>query len=199
MSAAAAGADAGAPPPKGKKKLIIIVAAVLVLALGGVGAMLALKKPAAEEGEEEAQAPAKKAQVAKTRDPKTPPVFAPLDPFTVNLADKDADRYAQVGITLELDDPQLAETLKTYLPAVRNNILLLLSSKTSADLLAPDGKAKLAREVMRETSRGLGVEVEDEEEEDEEDATAGKKKKRKKRVEQALPVTAVYFSNFIIQ
>lgn len=196
----AATADAGAPPAKGKKKLIIIIAAVLVLVLGGVGAMLVLKKPAAEEGEDEAHAPAKKpAAAAKKHDPKNPPVFAPLDPFTVNLADKEAERYAQVGITLELDDPHTAETLKAYLPAVRNNILLLLASKTSAELLAPDGKTKLAREVARETSRGLGVEIEDEEAEDEDEAAAAKKKKKKKKVEQVLPVSAVYFSNFIIQ
>ena len=30
------------------------------------------------------------------------PAFVPLDPFTVNLADREAERYAQVGITLEL-------------------------------------------------------------------------------------------------
>ncbi len=199
MSAATAGADAGAPPAKGKKKLIIIVAAVLVLALGGVGAMLALKKPPAEDEEDAGHAAPKKAAVAKAHDPKNPPVFAPLDPFTVNLADKDSERYAQVGITLELDDPHTAETLKIYLPAVRNNILLLLASKTASELLAPDGKTKLAREVARETSRGLGVEVEDEEHEDEDEAASTKKKKKKKKVEQALPVTAVYFSNFIIQ
>ncbi|GAB4037137.1 MAG: hypothetical protein Fur0014_04590 [Rubrivivax sp.] len=194
----AATADAGAPPAKGKKKLIIVIAAaVLVLVLGGVGAMLALKKPPAEDEEGADHAPAKKPAVAKTHDPKAAPIFAPLDPFTVNLADKDADRYAQVGITLELDQAQTAETLKVFLPAVRNNILLLLASKTSAELLAPDGKTKLAKELMRETSRGLGVEVEDEEEEDPDAPTS--KKKRRKKVEQALPVTAVYFSNFIIQ
>ncbi len=196
MSAATTGAEAGAPPAKGKKKLIVIVAAVLVLALGGVGAMLLLKKPAAEQ-EEGAEAPPKKAVAAKAHDPKHPPVFAPLDPFTVNLADTETDRYAQVGITLELDAPETSETLKTFLPAVRNNILLLLASKSSADLLAPDGKTKLAREVMREASRGLGVEVEDEEEPA--DEAAATKKKRKKRVEPELPVRAVYFSTFIIQ
>jgi flagellar FliL protein len=194
MSAATAGADAGAPPAKGKKKLIIIVAAVLALALAGVGALLVLKKPAAEEDEE---APAAKT-AAKAHDPKNPPVFAPLEPFTVNLADREAERYAQVGITLELDDPHTADTLKAYLPAVRNNILLLLAAKTSADLLAPDGKTQLAREVQRETSRALGVEFEDEAEADEGE-TASKKKKKKKKAEPVLPITAVYFSTFIIQ
>ena len=39
---------------------------------------------------------------AAKHDPKAVPTFVPLDPFTVNLADRDADRYAQIGVTLEL-------------------------------------------------------------------------------------------------
>lgn len=197
MSAATAGADAGAPPVKGKKKLIIIVAAaVLVLVLGGIGALLALKKAAPADEDEES--PAAQAEV-KAHDPKNPPVFAPLEPFTVNLADREAERYAQVGITLELDDPHTADTLKAYLPAVRNNILLLLAAKTSTDLLAADGKTQLAREVQHETSRALGYVAAQETEADGGDDTESKKKKKKKKAEPALPITAVYFSTFIIQ
>lgn len=192
MSAAAA---ADAPAPKGKKKLlIIIVAAVAVLAIAGIGAVMMLKKSPADD-EDEAQAP-RPAAAAKARDPKSPPVFAPLEPFTVNLADREAERYAQVGITLELADAATEASLKVFMPAVRNNILMLLAHKSSAELLERDGKEKLAKEVAREASRGLGVEIEDEEDEEE---AASSRKKRKKRVEQALPVTAVYFSTFIIQ
>lgn len=192
MSAAAAAADA--PAPKGKKKLlIIIVAAVAVLLLAGVGAILMLKKSPADE-EEASAAPARTA--AKARDPKAAPVFAPLEPFTVNLADREAERYAQVGITLELVDSATEASLKTFMPAVRNNILMLLAHKTSAELLERDGKEKLAKEVAREASRGLGIEVEDEEDEEE---VSSSRKKRKKRVEPDLPITAVYFSTFIIQ
>lgn len=198
MSAAtAAGADTGAAPPKGKKKLIIIiVAAVLVLAIVGVGAMLMLKKNADAEAETEdgAEEPAK-VSVSK-HDPKSPPVFAPLEPFTVNLADKEAERYAQVGITLELDNAKTEAELKLYMPAVRNNILMLLAHKTSDELLEREGKDRLAREVARETSRGLGIEIEPDNDADE-DNTSKKKKKKKKA--QILPVTAVYFSTFIIQ
>lgn len=194
MSAAAATADA--PAPKGKKKLlVIIIAAVVVLAIAGVGALLLLKKKSHGD-EEEADAGHAKPAVAKVRDPKSPPVFAPLDPFTVNLADKEAERYAQIGITLELDAAPTADALKVFMPAVRNNILMLLAHKTSTELMERDGKEKLAKEVARETARGLGIEVEDEE--DEEEASSSKKKK-KRRAAPELPIVAVYFSTFIIQ
>lgn len=197
MSTAAAAADAGVPK-KGKKKLIIIVAAVLVLALVGVGAALMLKKkPHAEDGEDgDAEAPPPK--VAVKHDPKAVPTFVPLDPFTVNLADRDAERYAQVGITLEVADAHVADQLKQYMPAVRNNILLALADKTSAQLMERDGKTKLAAQVQRETARALGIEIDDEEDEPE-DTKAKVKKKKKKRQHVESPVTAVHFSNFIIQ
>lgn len=198
MSAAPAATDAGAPPAKGKKKLILIIAIVgVLLAAGGVGAVVLLKKKPVDGEEENAQEThAPKASSAKARDPKQAPTFVPLDPFTVNLADKDADRYAQVGLTLELGDPATGESLKAFMPAVRNNILLVLSNKTASEMMDREGKAKLAAEIQRETSRAMGVELEDEDEDEDE---SPKKKKKKKRTAPELPVTAVYFSTFIVQ
>ena len=188
--------DAGVPA-KGKKKLIIIAGGgVLVLVLAVVGVMMMTKKPPADE--EAAEGPAK-AAVSK-RDPKAVPVFVPLDPFTVNLADRDAERYAQVGITLEVGSLQIGDQMKVYMPAIRNNILMAIADKTAADLQTREGKQLLAAKVMRETSRALGYEVEDEEPAaDEDEAPAKGKKKKKKAPPPELPVTAVHFSNFIIQ
>lgn len=203
-NAPAAAADAPAPAKGGKKKLIIIIAAAVLLIGGGVGAFLMLKKkPVDEEGADggghaAAQAEKPKAKAKTKHDPKHPPTFVPLDPFTVNLADRDSDRYAQVAVTLEVEDAKVGDELKTFMPAVRNNILLLLSHKTSAQLLEKEGKTKLADEIRRETARALGIDVEEPDDE-EEDAAATKKKKKKKKVEVELPIAAVHFSNFIIQ
>ena len=190
-----------AAPPKGKKKLFIIIgAAVLVLVLALVAVLMLTKKPPEDAEEGGAAAKPKAAAPAAKRDPKAPPVFVPLEPFTVNLADRDAERYAQVGITLEVTDAAVGEQMKLYMPAIRNNILMAISEKTAAELQTREGKDKLAGKVQRETSRALGYEVEEPEEETgdaEEEAPAKRKKKR--RVEPVLPVTAVLFSNFIIQ
>ncbi len=191
MATAAAGNDA-AVKGGGKKKLIIIVAIVLVVVMVGVGALLMMKKKSHAEDEEGA---AEEKPAAAHVKPGTPPTFVPLDPFTVNLADKEVDRFAQVGITLEVADPKVADQLKAYMPAIRNNVLLVLSHKTSAELLSPEGKEKLAREIRREAVRPMGIELDDE---DEEDDAAPKKKKRKKRQVES-PVTQVLFSTFIVQ
>ena len=141
-TAAATEASDAVPANAGpKKKLIIIGAALAVLlAAGGGGAWYFLKKRAAaaaaaaaeadgEGGAEQKDAAEHKAAKA---DVKHAPTFVPLDPFTVNLADREAERYAQVGITLELTDAKAGDLLKPYMPAFRNNILLALGSNTVA-------------------------------------------------------------------
>jgi flagellar protein FliL len=202
VSTAAAVADAGAPK-KGKKKMIVILAAVLALAGAGGGAVLMMKKKAqdaaAESEDGEAEHGGSHAKAASKRDPKAVPTFVPLDPFTVNLADREAERYVQVGITLEVDDAKVGEQIKNYMPAIRNNILLALADKTAAQLMERDGKAKLAEQVRRETARAMGYEVSDPDEEEAEDDDKPKKRKKKAKKEAPLPVSAVHFSNFIIQ
>jgi flagellar FliL protein len=208
MSAAPA-AEAAAPPAKGKKKLIIMIAAaVLVLGGGGGAAMVLMKKkvdPDAE-GAAEDHAPAKGAHApAAKHDPKAVPVFVPLDPFTVNLADRNAERFAQVGVTLEIEDAHLSDQIKNYMPAIRNNILMVIADRTAGELMGREGKAKLAERIRRAASRALGVEVDELEDEEDpaaaeaETDTKAKPKKKKKKVEVSLPIKAVHFSNIIIQ
>jgi flagellar FliL protein len=213
MSAAPAAAPAeGAAPKKGNKKLIIIIAAVAVLLLGGGGAAFFIMKKkaadaeaaaAAEDGGEETAKPAKSAKASKPEhkeEKSGPPAFVPLDPFVVNLSDKDSERYAQVGVTLQVEEAHMAEEMKAYMPAIRNAVLLILSHKSSAELLSPEGKQKLAEEIRREAARAMGYEVEDPEEEDPEaEAAPKKKKKKKKHVEPYNPIVQVHYSNFIIQ
>jgi flagellar FliL protein len=211
MSAAAAetvveDVDATSLPKKGKKKKLIIIIAAAVLLAGGAGggAMVWKKKAAAaaaaaaaaEGGDAEAAAPAAHAAAHKDEH-KGPPAFLPLDPFIVNLADKDSERYAQIGITLELVDPKFADQIKAYMPAIRNGVLLVLAHKSSQELLSRAGKEKLAAEIMREAVRPLGIELEGGESEDAK-ADSGEEKGTKTALEDS-PVRHVHFSSFIIQ
>lgn len=200
MSTATADA-ADAPPPKagGKKKLIIIIAAALVLLLvGGGTALFMLKKKAAAAEEEALEEDGKPVAEAKhePEEKKLPPIFVPLDPFTVNLADRDAERYAQIGLTLEIDDAKVADQLKLYMPAIRNNILMLLAHKTAGELLTREGKLHLAQEVRRETMLPLGFNMPVD---DEVPDGASKKKKAPRKKPVVYPVKAVHFANIIIQ
>jgi flagellar FliL protein len=215
MSAAAAAEPvADGAPKKGKKKLIIIIALALILLGGGGGGyyFMAKKKAeaaaaAAEDGEEDA-APVHK---ASKDGHKTAPTYVPLDPFVVNLADRESDRFAQIGVTLQVDDQKFADEMKTYMPAIRNGILMVLAHKTSEQLLQRSGKEALADEIMREAARPMGIEIDDEDDAEEassqgkkgadaeEAPSKAKKKKKKKRKPVHNPITNVHFSTFIIQ
>lgn len=206
MSAAAAAPAGDAAPKKGKKKLIIIiVAVVLLLAIAGGGALFFMKKKQAEEeaaaeGDGTAHVEKKPKKEKKKDDKHALPVFVPLDPFVVNLADREVDRYAQIGITLQVEDAKVADEIKAYLPAIRNNILMLLAHKTAEELMTAEGKEKLARQVLRQSVLPMGIELEDEDEVEAEPVEPGKK--RKKRQYDSIddsPVKAVQFASFIIQ
>jgi len=215
-----------AAPKKGKKKLIIIIAAVLLVVLAGGGAaVFMMKKKADAEAAAAAEAEADGGDAetsadaapkehagshAKKDEHKGPPVFVPLDPFVINLADRDVERFAQIGITLQVDDAKVAEELKLYMPAVRNGVLMVLAHKTSKELLERSGKEKLASEIMREAVRPMGIVIEAPEDEDaapaDENADAADKpkpkakaKKKKKKEPEHNPVVSVNFSSFIIQ
>jgi flagellar FliL protein len=194
-----------------KKKLIVIGGALLVaLAVAAAGVLLVLRNKAAhaaeDAGDEDVAVATHKAGKA---DPAHPPTFLPLDPFVVNLADKDADRYGQIGIVLEVDSALFADQMKAYMPAIRNAILMILAQKTSRELLDRSGKEQLAAEIMRETVRPMGIDiaapepVQDkavEAEPGRDDAVEAKPKPAaRKRASVHNPVRHVHFSNFIIQ
>ncbi|HWH82018.1 MAG TPA: flagellar basal body-associated FliL family protein [Burkholderiaceae bacterium] len=216
MAAAAAPvADAGAAAPapaKGKKKLIIIAgAALLVLAIAGAGTALFLKKRAAAAAAGEDTSAQADAHHSAKPDLKHPPTFLPLDPFVVNLADKEVDRYAQVGITFEVEDAKFAEQMKAFMPAIRNGILMILAHKSSTELLERAGKERLAGEILAEAARTMGIDVEPAAEPAEakakaEDAKPGEdddpkpvKKAAKAAPSEPNPIRRVHFSNFIVQ
>ena len=222
MSTAAATVESaspeGAPVLKaGKKKLIVIGAVVLVvLLLAGGGVTWWLKQRAvhaAAAAADEDGAP--KAHAEHKPDAAHPPTFLPLEPFVVNLADRDADRYAQIGITLEVESSVFADQMRGYMPAIRNAILMIITRKTSKDLLGSSGKEELADEIMREAVRPMGIEIAAPEpvtpaaapapeasgaEATAASAAASMPKKAKKRIGTTRnPIQHVHFSSFIIQ
>jgi len=194
---ATAAPDAAAPAGGSKKKLImmIVIGLVVLLVAAAAALMLLKKKPAEDEDAEEEET----SQVVSAKPkPGAPPVYLPLDPFTVNLTDKDVDRYAQVGVNLEVVDQKTADMLKSYMPSIRSGVLMVLAHKSAAELLTKEGKERLQKEIQREAVRPLGIEVELDDETSDEDA-APKKKKKRKKAPSNLPVTNVLFSQFIVQ
>lgn len=185
-----ADAGDGAKPAKSKKMLVIILGAVLVLVLGGGGAFFYISKQRAAAEDEDGGGSAKSSESAK---PKAAPAYLPLDNMVVNLADPGGERVAQVGVTLEVADAHASDTVKAYLPTIRSGILMLISQRTADELLKPEGKQQLAKDILREATRPFGGG------DDEHEDTSAKKKKKGNGGHGDMPVVGVLFSSFIVQ
>ena len=75
-----------------------------------------------------------------------------LDPFLVNLADKESRRYLKLKVELEVDSEGSEKELEKFLPHIRDGLILLLSSKTYLDLSTVEGKQQLKEEIKRRVS-----------------------------------------------
>ncbi len=139
-------------PKVSRKALIIAGVALLVLACGGGAAAYLLSADdepppmQADTKGSDAKADDAKKQLKRRKD--ALPVFVELDMFTANLRDDDNDRYIQVKLVAEVRDTSSGETLKSMMPAVRNEVLLLLGSKLAADVATREGKQALANEIV---------------------------------------------------
>lgn len=188
-------AEAAAAPPKSKKMLVIVLLVVLVLGLAAIGAFVFVSKQRAAAAMDDQ----KQSTAAQHAAPRGPPAYLPLDNMVVNLADPGGERVAQVGITFELRDAAAGETVKQYLPTIRSGVLLLVSQKTSEELLKREGKEKLAADILREAARPFGG-MDDEEVAEPPAKGADESLKPRNRVRPGdLPVQRVLFSSFIVQ
>lgn len=134
----APGDEAPATEKKSKLKLVIIALAVFVLLSGGAAAYFLFLAPAGSEASTE----------EAVHEPLPPPVFSVLDPFVVNLAQPDQNRYLQIGITYELTGPAAADEIKNFTPIIRSRILLVLSGKNIESLTNIQGKQRLMDELV---------------------------------------------------
>lgn len=139
-----AAAEGEEQPPKKKGKLPLILGLVVLLAAGGGGAWFFMSR---DKGGDGAPQPVKP-QALK------PPVFVPLDMFTVNLATEEGGQYLQVATTLKVLDQPAADAIKQYMPEVRHKTLVLLSSKKPSEIATGEGRERLAEEI-RQTANNV--------------------------------------------
>lgn len=163
---------------EGKKgnKMMLIIIVVVVLLLGGGGAAFFMmgsggEETAAAEGAEGEEGEEGEEEAAKEA------FYFSLDPaFVVNFQGKSRARYLQVSIDGMTRNEQVKLDVTKHLPQVRNNIVLLLSSQTHEELMKPEGKDTLRKNILKEINKIL------ENETGNEDA-----------------IEDIYFTNFVMQ
>jgi flagellar protein FliL len=128
------------------KTLIIIIAAFLlfVMALMGGGFFILWTKMTALS----APAPTTEEEVVKEDTPEEIGPLYSLGTLIVNLADEGGKRYLRVSIELELESAEMTAEVEQRLPQIRNSILMILPTKTFADINSTAGKVALRDELI---------------------------------------------------
>ncbi len=132
--------------PKGKKRWILVGAVVLLIAAGAAYPTYRYfrNRPASSS----AATKGKGAQPAKEKKAEIKALL-PLDPFLVNLADKEDIRFVKATFQLGLTEPMSEEKNPAAHAAMRDAIISILTSRTSDQILSPEGKENLRQEIRK--------------------------------------------------
>ena len=148
---------------KGLNPILLVIVAVVVLALAGGGFFFLTMSKKSEEAPKEEEVKQEK---------KDPGIFYQFeDPFIVNLAEVNAERYLKVNPVFEVDKEEVLEEINKKLPEIKDILITIFSSKSLDDVMPLAGKDRLKQEIMDKVNEIL---------------SQGK-------------VVGVYFSEFVIQ
>jgi flagellar FliL protein len=81
-----------------------------------------------------------------------------LEPFLVNLADKDTSRYLKTTIQVLVPSKEVVEKITlagVYVPKMRDAVLSILTTKVADDVITPEGKQKLKKEIIEKLNEFL--------------------------------------------
>ncbi|MDX5936074.1 flagellar basal body-associated FliL family protein [Acidithiobacillus thiooxidans] len=163
----------------GKNKLIIILIAVIVLlVIAGAAVWWFMMRSTS------APTPAQVAQQQAQQKLKNTK-FIDLGSLVTNLQSADGNtHYIQVQVQLKTYDPTVEASVKSYMPEIRNGILLLLSAQNADTVSQPAVRDQLLQKIKEQVNKVL-----------ETDGGA----LAKPAPEKTPPIAAVYFASFVVQ
>ena len=104
------------------------------------------------------------------------PVYIPLHPaFVVNFENQEQVSFLQVDIQVMTYDGSVEAALKAHMPAVRNELLLLLGGKQYHEINTREGKRALSQDAIQAIQDVL------------------------KSVDEPSSIEALYFTSFVMQ
>lgn len=149
-------AETQAAPAKKKSRKLILIFLLLALLAGCGGGVYywrvraALRERVAKEAADRKETPGDqsgKSGNAAGGDAEVTQVIE-LQPFIVNLADKNESRYLRMTISLGIGDVGEAKVDPLFTTKIRNAILAAISTRTSDQILTVEGKAALRKEML---------------------------------------------------
>jgi flagellar FliL protein len=153
-------AAAPAEKPPGVLKWVAIGIALALVAGGTAGGVLwFLLRPAAPAVEAAEGEHAEGGEATEAKKPAEPKAVVALEPFLVNLADTEANRFVRVTLHLAVESEHEAELIAknpVHKARLRSAIIETLAQETSARLVTADGKAALKSALAERCTKALG-------------------------------------------
>lgn len=179
--------DVGETKASGNKTLLIVVVVlvVLVLALGGVAAWLFLSK-----GDKSPSATASGGGEQTAVLEIKPAIYMKMNPeFIVNFGAQSKVKYLQVDMQIMARNQEVLDVVKTHMPVIRNNILLILSGQNYEQLNQREGKQKLSQDILDSINATVQAES----------AATQTEETKPETPAEPVKVEAVYFTSLIMQ
>ena len=159
------GQEASPPKPKSDKwgLITLLFALINLAAIGGVAFMMRdmwgqiehlnarveeVARPELVDGE---------SPVGTEMQPKNLGVLFPLDGFLVNLASSHGPKFLQAQLELELESPAVEEEVVRKKAAIRDAIIVLMSSRNYTSLREPAGMSDLRGDIKRRLNNQLST------------------------------------------
>jgi flagellar basal body-associated protein FliL len=124
--------------------------------------------------------------------------FIPMNPpIVVNIMDGQRIRHMQVMVELKVPDPDNAKKVEFHKGAIRNELILLLSSQEMSTISSATGKEELRKEALAAVQKVINklenVQT------PEEGAAQGNEAEGNNATKTNQIIEGLYFTNFIIQ
>ena len=146
-------ADPDAKPAPGKKKLIVFggLAVLLLVVGGGVAAMLL-----SGGGDEAANAATEAAPPAPVE-----AIYVSRQPeFVINFRARNTrPEFLKAEIAVATRDDTMEKAITRHMPAIRNDLVLLLSGQVYEDLVPNEGKEALRQQALATVQAVLEAQV----------------------------------------
>jgi len=151
--------------PKKKADLLGILLLVLVCvnlaALGGMGYFLREtwkrihELQATVASAKPAEAPVDQANpIGRELQPQSLGILYPIESFLVNIASDQGPKFLQAQLEFELTEPALEDEIARKKPAIRDAIIVMLSSRSYREIRDAGGMKRLRSDLLR-TVNGL--------------------------------------------
>lgn len=161
-----AAAPAAAAAPKGDKLGLLVLGIVVLNSLAAAGMGFLFLQVLSRITHVEEQSKALEHKLSEEKKPTSSPVgkefipqelgvLYPLDGFLVNISSERGPRFLQMKLEMELDAPALEDEIALKRPALRDAIIVLLTSRNYAELRDPKGMRKLRADLVRSVNNLL--------------------------------------------